>query len=275
MVRLNSRVFQFLFGLIVVGYCNVALCQDDDPFEKKSNSGGAEWGDKTDSDWKAGVATIGSKSRITSGGIGCPVIMAGGNVFSTGSSEDTATQIGNLNLKIGSSTLTALANDGSHFAVASKSHNQKDTAVTVYDLKTGKKTIEIPGVEDEILDVLLITRGKYVATAGRSSPVIKVWNGITGKLVKEFEMSERTRLDQGNVAFTNDGKYMAVVQREKLVVIQVSSEKVVATMEPPQAVDRDGKPTKAKIQSIVDLLVDSRPQVFSRWDGVGCRICSL
>jgi hypothetical protein len=221
---------------------SIASGQDDDPFAKSASEGGdSNWGngDANDSDWQGGQATIDDRAIITSGGIDCPVILGGSTVVST----DKLKLIGKLDCKFRSSTLTALSNDGTFFAVASKTTNQKDTSVAVYDLKTGKKTCDIPGSEDEILDVLLLTRGKYVVTAGRSSPIIRVWNGETGKSVKEFEMPERSRLDQGKVAFTSDGKYMAVIRQKELVVLQVSSGKVVATMEPPTHVDQNGDPT--------------------------------
>lgn len=247
MIRVSRIVFQFWLALAVVGHCSIAFCQDDDPFLERPDADSSEWGsgdaDETDG-WKAGVATINERSAITSGGVGCPVILGGSAVFSTDFDSESSKQIGKLNCEIGSRTLTALASDGTHVAVAKKSKANKDVMlVSVYDLKTGKKTSEIPGKVGERVETLLITRGKYVAIAGHGSDTIRVWNGVTGKLVKEFEMPKGTRLDQGNVAFTRDGKYMAVVQRKKLVVIKVATEKVVATMEPPRMVDRDGNPT--------------------------------
>ena len=233
----------FIAGPFSVTTLAVGCFQDEDPFvTQPKESEESEWGKNKAgeggeaSKWSSGAATIDKRAVITSGKIGCPVIMGGSGIFST----ETRKQIGNLDLEIRSSTLTALSNDGSHFAVASKTHNQDGTSVSVYDLQSQKKTCEIPGAEDEILDVLLITRSKYVVTAGRKSPVVRVWDAKTGKSVKEFEMPKGTRLDQGNVAFTNDGKYMAVVRRKELVVIKVASGKVVATMEPPSLVDRDG-----------------------------------
>ena len=222
----------------------VGCFQDEDPFtaQPKENDK-SEWGNKEKdkggegSEWSSRAATIDARTVITSGKIGCPVIMGGPHIFST----ETRKQIGSLDCEIRSNTLTALSNDGSYFAVASKTHNQDETSVSVYNLKTQKKTCEIPGTEDEILDVLLLTRSKYVVTTGRQSKSIKVWDGETGKSVKEFDMPEGTRLKQGSVTFTNDGKYMAVIRRKDLVVMQVSSGKVVATMEAPTLVDRDGK----------------------------------
>jgi len=96
-------------------------CYQDDPFAKQPDKDEeSEWESKDDNgksaEWSTRAATIDSRSVITSGKAGCPVIMGGSGIFSTDSREQT----GSLGFEIRSSTLTALSNDGSHFAVASK-----------------------------------------------------------------------------------------------------------------------------------------------------------
>ncbi len=228
-------------ALITCLFCsNSCNAQDaDDPFAANAASRAkASAGDSPgwssagpgSEGWRGGAAVIAERDPITSGGLGCPVIVAGNKVFSTESFEQTSL----LEAEYHSNTLTALSGDGSYFAVASKTHNQDDTSVAVYDVATGKQVSQIPGAEDEILDILRITRNKYVVTAGRSVPKIRVYNATDGQLVKEFELGPRARADQGNVAFTSDGKHMAVIDDKVLNVIDVAQSKVVATMEPPR-----------------------------------------
>lgn len=225
---------RMLVSLLVATFLFATACvlhgqESGDPFSTGAAKGKATWGGGADEGWQGTAATIDERDPITTGGIGCPVIVAGPRVFSS----DTFALVSTLEADYGPNTLTALSGDGSYFAAANKSHNQDDTSVSVFDVASGKKVSEIPGFVDEILDILLITRNKYVVTAGRMKPVVRVWNAETGKLVKEFPIAAGARLDQGNVAFTADGHFMAVVADKQLQVIKVSSSKVVAVMQPP------------------------------------------
>ena len=232
-MRVTHPIISAVIVLLLGSICHAQ--QSDDPFATPpGTTSEAEWGsDRSEGGWAGTVASIGEDDLITSGGIGCPVIVAGSKVFST----ENFALLSTLDVDYRSNTHAALSADGSYFAVAAKSHNHDDTAVLVFDVATGKKVSEIPGREDSILDILLIARNKYVVTAGRSDPVVRVWSAETGEMVREFPIGENVRLDQGNVALTSDAAYMAVVADKQLNVLQAATSKVVATMEPPNSVE--------------------------------------
>ena len=161
-----TRLFCKAFFVIIISCCYGWAQEPDDPFASKEDAPDtpALSSDKTSSSssgWRGTAVAINGSDRITSGGIGCPVIVVGSVVFSTEKLERQT----ELEIDHRSYAQTALSSDGSYFAIASKLPNQSDTSVNVMDVSTGKKVSEISGAKDEYLDVLLITRNKYVVTA--------------------------------------------------------------------------------------------------------------
>lgn len=222
-------------ALLTIG-CLSEVDGNDDPFSGTPKSKNEKsWDSGSQVGWRDMGVSIDGRKRITSGGIGCPVLVSGASVIST---KDFSV-VANLEVEYDSSAHAALSADGTYFAVASKSPNQRGTSVYVFDTASGKKVHEIQGVEDEFIDLLLVVRNKYVATGGRSSSIIKVRDAKTGGVIKEFDVGRDADIEMGKVTFSSDGHYMAVLGDEQLRIFKVADSKVVAVMQPPSPYHAD------------------------------------
>lgn len=233
-----SRLVCFLATTFL--FCKIALIassscigqQDSDPFRSQNSGEESQWGDDRengpgDSQWSSQNGTIDERDRIT-GRPECPVVVVGQRIFDA----RTLARTGSIDFDYRNYHLTAISQNGRYFAVATSSHNTP-SAVKIFDTKTGQELCEIPERPEEILDILLITRDQYVITGGRSLNKLFVWNVTDGKLIKEFELEKRARLNTGHAAASQNGHYISFVGDHRLAVLQVATSQVVAEMQPP------------------------------------------
>jgi hypothetical protein len=173
--------------------------------------------------------------EIVFGPLGCPVVIAGQNVWDLAAGRIAQTLEGEREMR----SLAAISANGAWFAAANKSPNQEDTAIDVWNTATGKKVLTIPGDAERYADVIAFTRDKYLAIAGRSSPEIQVWDVETGKQAKSLT-APTERLDRGKLAFTADGQYYAVAEKQ-LGVFKTATGKQVAQMAAALSMERSGQ----------------------------------
>ena len=238
-----------LFVLLVLGltlYLN-AQEKDVDPFKEKSGKSSWSSDDKNESGKRSGKAgVIDRAGKVTSGGLGCPIIVAGKSVYRT----DNLTKTLELktDLKFWGNVVTVLGNDGKYFATAIREKVGKDSVqnIAVFDTSTGKQTCLIDGVLDKSLVHLSITRNEYVITgySGKKA-ILNVYKASDGSLVKTIELSDKARL--GKVLdFSTDGHYLATVVDKEMVVYKVDSSEIVATMEHPSLSDEHAEPDHSR-----------------------------
>lgn len=192
----------------------------DDPFAPGAAGGGAWGGGST--------IPIDSRTAVTFGPPGCPVAVVGSGVWDLKVNKSVATLVGAYEAR----ALRAVSAEGGYFAAGSKSPNQTDTAVTVWNTKTGQRALEVPGDKKSYVDFLALTRERYLLLGGRHSDQVDVWDLESGKVVKRLTVPDR-RVDTGKIAFSPDGKYFACVAHDKIVVTETATNKAVVTLDPP------------------------------------------
>ncbi len=165
---------------------------------------------------------------ITFGPIGCPVVIAGNDVWNLPTNRLVQTLEGEYPKRV----TTALSGDGQWFAAAMLTPNQQDTPVHVWRTATGERVLEVPGDPERFADLIAFTRNKYLVIGGRDSNEVRVWDVETGKQVKSLTFPG-SRLDKGKLAFTADGQYFAAVSEKQLVVMKTATGKPAAVMGAP------------------------------------------
>lgn len=212
----------------------------------------AEWGNKEEAKPAAKPATtkspaaakpavefgsqilIDERGGITFGPAGCPVAVTGNQVWDINARKVRAELTGRTE----SRGLAVLSPDGSAFAAAGKSPNQKDTEVVVWDTQTGEQKFSAPGNEDRFVDTLYLS-DQQLYLAGRDNSTLEVWDLETGKQSKTIEIPD-ARLGRGKVGFTLDGNYLAVPVKDRLTVFKTSNGKMAAYMGSPKSSGRGG-----------------------------------
>jgi hypothetical protein len=195
----------------------------DDPFAPNAgkNATGA---------WGGGGSTIpfSANEPVTFGPAGCPVAIVGSAVWDLKAKKSGARLAGTIEPH----GLRALSADGKFFAAGSKSPNQTDTTVGVWNTETGERVFEVPGEAKAYVDFLAIARSKYLLLGGRHNNQIAVWDIETRKIAKQLTVPDRS-IEPDKLAFTPDGKYFACIAHDKLVVTETATNKQAAVMAPP------------------------------------------
>ena len=181
--------------------------------------------------WKTGQLRIPfeKQDELTFGPIGCPVLIAGQDVWHL----EQKRMIGNLQGEIFRRGLKSLSGDGQWFAAALKSHNQKDTSIRVWNTLTGKPCCEIPGDPEKFADLILFSRNRYLLIGGRLSNEIQVWDVEAGKRLSTITTPTQ-RLEVKQTTFSADGQYFTAVVKNRLCVVRTKTRTTAAVMESPQ-----------------------------------------
>ncbi|MDB5331669.1 MAG: hypothetical protein JWP03_2820 [Phycisphaerales bacterium] len=183
---------------------------------------------------------IDGNEHVTFGAPGCPVIVAGNRAWDV----RQGTIRSELDGKVDSNAVTALSDDGKYFAAGIKSANQEDTTVRVWSTETGAKVFDIPGTPKRFVDLILISRNKYVILGGRLTPDFQVWDLQEGKAVKPIDV-KADRLEHGKAAFSPDGAMFLAVVQNKLTLFKTGTGKPVTVMSAPRHLAVDGAPAAA------------------------------
>lgn len=193
----------------------------DDPFAP-----GAKGNGKREANGSA--IPLEANASVTFGPAGCPVVVVGTTVWDLKENKS----VGKLDGTYEQRGLKSLSADGKLFAVGSKSPNQTDTAVAVWNTETGKRILDVPGDKKAYVDFLAIARSKYLMLGGRHNKIIDVWDIETGKVTKQLTVPDR-RVEGDKIAFTPDGKYFACIAHDKIVITETATNKPVAVTAPP------------------------------------------
>lgn len=181
-----------------------------------------------------------SKDEITFGPIGCPIVVVGNDVWHFKQKKIVRQLAGEYNQH----GMKALSGNGQWFAVASKSPNQKDTAIDVWNVVAGRHQCTIAGDPEKFRDLIQFSRNRYLLLGGRLSSELEVWDVESGEQLPSITAPSR-RVDAQQVALTPDGEYFTSVVDEKLTVFQLKNQKAVAVMESPQPQVDPDKPLNA------------------------------
>ena len=157
----------------------------------------------------------------------CPVLLSGRKVWDKSA---RAVRI-ELDGSYDGQAQTALSPDGRLFAAASKPPDQQNTAVTVWDTRTGKSLFEASGDSKRFVDVILLS-SKSLYIGDRWSSELLVWNCETGKPGKSFSIEE-AKFKRGNAAISQDGQYIAAVAHGRMIVLNAADGKPVGLMQSP------------------------------------------
>lgn len=219
----------------------VGSAPPDDPFKPVEKKAGKSTGPggKSDPDdpfapgavgtglWGGSGIPLESQSAVTFGPPGCTIAVIGSAVWDLKSHKSVGKLVGTYEPR----GLRALSANGTFFAAGSRSPNQTDTAVTVWNTGTGQRVLEVPGVKKAYVDFLAVSRDRYLLLGGRHAPQIDVWDLESGKVVKQLTVPDR--VDPDKIAFTPDGKYFACVAHDKIVITETATNKETAVLAPP------------------------------------------
>lgn len=134
--------------------------------------------------------------------------------------------------------LAALSPQGNYFAAGSRSPNQYETDVIVWDTPSGQKKFSVPGEKERFVDTIYLSDQKLFL-GSRFNSYIDVWDLETGLKGKPIEI-EGARFGRGDVHFTLAGDYLATVSGRQLAVFKTSTGKMAAHMAAPK--DPSGSP---------------------------------
>ncbi len=167
-----------------------------------------------------------SKHPVTFGPTGCPVLVVGNEV------RDAKTRAVLKTLKdtYEPRGMRVLSADGKYFAVASKSPNQKDTAVAVWSTATGERVLDVPGNKTAYADVIAFSEGSLLI-GGRHDKQIAVWDLTTKKAGKALTVPDR-RVEAAKLAFAPDGKSFACLTNDKLIVTDTATGQMTTLASP-------------------------------------------
>ncbi|WP_425615184.1 WD40 repeat domain-containing protein [Anatilimnocola sp. NA78] len=184
---------------------------------------------------------VSNKDEITLGPLGCPTLIVGNQAWNIAENRSVAELEGTYE-KRGHKVLSP---DGLTFAASSKSPNQQDTEVLVWDTRTGKQKFKVLGDPNKFADMVLLSNDTlYVG--GRSEPTLDSFNTTTGAHLRTLTFGD-ARLRDDNHAITLDGKYIAIEVRRRLTVFRLSDGKQAAVMADP---DNEAVFTLAWMQSL-------------------------
>lgn len=189
-------------------------------------------GDLPSADWERGGQVMVEESKgLTFGPPGCPVVVSANQVWDLAAKKVRAELEGDYEPR----GLTALSPDGSLFAATDRTPNLEDTRVTVWDTQTGKQRFTVPGHPGRYVDILRLSNDKLFL-GGRHSGELELWDAASGNRIKSVKLPSQ-RLERSKTALALDGRYLAMVANDRLVVCSTASGKVVATMSPPGPMD--------------------------------------
>jgi len=173
--------------------------------------------------------------HVTLGLIGCPVVVVKNDVWHIARKEIVQTLEGEYQTR----GIKALSANGQWFAAASKSPNQQDTSITVWNVVTGKVSCEIPGDPERFADLIRFSHNEYLLVGGRLHNDIRVFRAETGEPRKAIELTKR--IDAKGTAFTPDGQYFTMVDNGQLQVMKTQTRRTAAVMESPQPIFQAGE----------------------------------
>jgi hypothetical protein len=216
-----SRLIAIIIALTACGSFVISAASPDDPLKpvEKKDGQGALGGS---------AIPIEANASVTFGPAGCPVVIVGTTVWDLKANK----AVGKLDGKYEPRGLKSLSADGKFFAAGSKSPNQTDTAVTLWNTETGRSILNVPGNKQAYVDFLAIARSKNLMLGGRHNKQIDVWDIETGKVTKQLTVPDR-RVEGDKIAFTPDGKFFACIAHDKIVITETTTNKQVAVTAPP------------------------------------------
>ena len=190
---------------------------------------------ENDSTWGSDTLRIPfeDESDVTFGPIGCPIVVVKNKVWHLEQKKIVQTLQG----EVPEDTLTAISGNGKWFAAADKSKNREDTSVKVWNAATGEVVLEIPGKEDNYVDLIRFSRLDYLLLGGRHSKEIEVHQVSTGKQLPTIVCPTRG-VRQKELDFTFDGKYFTGIKNFDIIVVDTKTKNTAAVMEP--AKDKEG-----------------------------------
>ncbi|MEJ7593670.1 MAG: hypothetical protein WKF77_19195 [Planctomycetaceae bacterium] len=192
-----------------------------------SNVASAEWGKE------GSVIPFDGRGGITVGPPGCPVIVSGRQVWD----KQKQTITGELEGTYEGRGQSALSPDGRYFAAASKSPNQEETDIMVWDTTSGQLRFTAKGEAERYSDLILLSRTRLFV-GGRSSDGLLVWDCETGEPQKSITVADG-KFGHGSAAISQDGQYLAAVAKDRLLVLNSDTGRQVAVMGSPVAMPRD------------------------------------
>lgn len=225
----------------------------------KSQSDGADWGssrdeqDAEDSQQDAGdksdngsswggqsVALLDSNDDLCFGPPTCPTMIAGRHVWDIKTNRNTAALRGKEPRGSGG----ILSPDG-HWHASAKTGSTKTghskTTVSVWNTRSGKCCLTLPEDYEGSTPLLALSNERlYVSSKNDNS--LEVWDIAGGQKEKTLKVPVNG-IRNKSACMSVDGKYLATVAHDRMVVLSLGSGAVVATMASPrQWEDRDDLP---------------------------------
>ncbi len=116
--------------------------------------------------------------------------------------------------------------DGAHLVAASLLHG---TYVRLWDLRTGEEVRPLRAHTNKVLDASFRTSDRVLLTAGRDG-TIREWNSSSGEQEKMWRPSGKPF---SAVAFTRDGRQVALADGSRLQLLDTESRRVISEGELP------------------------------------------
>ncbi len=238
----NSVVAAAIACLLVSGQV-MAQEQPDGTTSTTSGAGigkGADWGTAAEQppgpDWSGQSDMIAipagraAGARITLGRVGCPALIDGNSVWYLKQGR----KVCELEGKMPFSNMRSLSGNGQYFALIKTEDGNEPAKVMVWNAVTGKRVLEVPAGEDQYFTHILFTLNRYLAVGIRADELaLQIWDVESGQQVKTIEIPDRTCQV---MEFSPDGRFLACVWDDGVVVLSSKSGRQVAVMQAPPPV---------------------------------------
>jgi hypothetical protein len=198
----------------------------------KSPADGPTWGAEKPADgpvWGEGALSIPVKpaTDVTFTPYQGTIAIVGNEVWDLKAAKPTGVTLEGTYANRG---LRALSKDGKFFAAAIKTPNIQGTPVQVWSTETGKVVLEVPAEPKEFVDLVRFAGPGSLVIAGRTDRMAKVWNIDQKKMERSFKVGA---CEQHTSSVTPDGRYLAAVAHEHLVVYDIRSGREAMRMKDP------------------------------------------
>jgi hypothetical protein len=148
---------------------------------------------------------------------GCPVLLSGQDVIDWRSGS----AVSKLNIEVDPNVLVRFSPSGRFIAVATKSQNQTDTGIEIFDATSARHVTTIPGRKDKYLDFLHVTEFG-VFFAGRTSGILTFYGFQSDGNSSQIHLP-LTRVSSETVAISSLGTHAACVNEERITLVDLKS----------------------------------------------------
>ncbi|MEW4455467.1 hypothetical protein AB1L30_22550 [Bremerella sp. JC817] len=168
------------------------------------------------------------KAQITTGPPGCPVVIVNNDVWHVKSKRVVQTlpespEIGDFR---------CLSANGMYFAAYGGSNFDKGRSVNVWNLVSGELVATVPGQSRYSYPVMKIMYNRYLLVAPDGGETLVIWDLQENRRTRDIKV-RTTRIEEGQLTVSPDGKYLALVEGDRVSVLTLADGRYAGNLAAP------------------------------------------